>query len=139
VGNPNNQAGLRRIETAMELIYDWRKEDQEKDAPMRVFTPNLATQQYDAMSRWVAQQRQEPVAHTVDQASAQVWYVLIEPYGDAEPTTFANWYEQVSSRGVRVRHQRVGVLILETWMSTGRAAERALPEITDAELLSFER
>lgn len=139
VAEPNNQAGMKAIEQATARLYEWRKADKIEDVAFRVFTPNLATQQYDYMTRWVGKKMGQTLPRTVSHPDDQVWYVLIEPYGSNQKVVFDEWYSAVTQSGVRVRHQRVGILIIETWMTSGRAAELGLPPIEDQELVDWSR
>jgi hypothetical protein len=112
---PNNQGGLAKMIQATEKLYEWQQMDGQNPGTVKVFTPNIYTEQYDYLMYWYAHANHRPLFKTLRYDSDQVWYVLLERKAQAEPAILKPWYQTVTVGGHKTREEQIGVLTLETW------------------------
>lgn len=114
--HPDNQAGLQQVEQSLQTILDWQQADQYSDDVLRIFTPNLSTEQYDFVLHFLAKKNQIAVPRTVRQDDDQRWYLLLENPNPDHPV-FRQWYQQATDdqEAVLVRQKKSGAHILEVW------------------------
>ena len=130
----HNEGGLRNTHQALAQIYDWRTQDQHQDkSGLYMYTSSFKTEQYDYLNQWYAQAHGEPQMHAAP-TDRNVWYLLIEPDNFAAEQRFIPWYQEVTDGGVRIRSQKQGQLILETYANRDIGAEMgylAIPPVED--------
>jgi hypothetical protein len=117
VGNPPQNSGLKFMIQAVDQVYAWRSEDQASRSAILVFTPNIYTEHHDYILDWRAKQQGLPVSTTVLQGNEDVWYLLIENWGEYKSPIFPDWYKKATLNGELKRREQVGSLTLETWQS----------------------
>ncbi len=111
----DNRAGLLRMEQAVSLVFHWSDLDQINQPLVRIFTPNLQTEQYDFLFRWQARRLGQPIPLTVRTGQEAKWYVFTEPDYQIPEKRFVPWYRNATAGGYLWRHEQIGVLTLETW------------------------
>lgn len=123
--SPNNQAGLKVIDTAVQTTLTNQANDKAhveslgKTAPQSsiiTFTPNFSTAQYDFVTDWKVRQKLFPPPHTELRENDKIVYLIIEPDREIPEARFVPWYEKVTANRILVAKQQVGVLSVETWM-----------------------
>jgi hypothetical protein len=112
---PHNDAGLAKMLDAVSQIYEWQKEDKISQATVRVYTPNVYTEQYDYLLGWYARSNQLQNPQTVFNGTEKTWYLLLESKDHAQKVFFDPWYAAATKDGKMVRQKQIGVLTLETW------------------------
>ncbi len=115
IANPDNNAGLYKMVTAVGEVYQWQKEDGVPQSTVRIFTANVYTEQYDYLFQWYAKAHHIPVPLTTRSGNEKVWYLVMESKDAAYKVFFVPWYQSATAGGILVRHDQVGVLTLETW------------------------
>ncbi len=129
-----NQGGLKNSELALAQLYQWQAQDQHQDkSGLYIYTSSFKTEQYDYLNHWYSQSHQLPLMQAAP-ADRNVWYVLIEPDSFAAEQRFIPWYEEVTAGGVRIRSQKQGNLIVETYANRDVGAEMgylAIPPVED--------
>ncbi len=113
--NPENNAGLAKMEAAINKVYDWQQEDNVSQATIRTYTANIYTEQYDYLYQWIAQQRHVTAPRTVSSPTDKIWYIIIESRDTVPKIFFDPWYTEATKGGTLVRQEKIGVLTLETW------------------------
>lgn len=133
---PDNEAGLRTITTANSKILDYQIADQQSialttnstyDSVVMTFTPNYLTAQYDFSMQWLAKMRNLPIPDTQLQVEDEIVYIIVEPDREIPEKRFSPWYQRVSENRVRIRKEKVGILLLETWVLSDFALQNKLP------------
>lgn len=133
---PDNEAGLRTIVNANQKVLNYQIADQQiialtsksnYSSSVLTFTPNYLTAQYDFSMQWLAKKQNLPIPNTQLQASDQLVYLIVEPDREIPEKRFLPWYQKVSENRVRLRKEKVGVLLLETWANADFALHNQLP------------
>lgn len=117
-----NNAGLKKMNQAVDQVYDWMATDQQSPGVVRIFTPNTNTEHYDFLFKWQAQVKQQPVPLTIASPTTEYWYLLIEPDHQIPEKRLVPWYQTATAGGQLIRQKQVGVLTLETWQRVATAA-----------------
>lgn len=122
---PENNAGLRVIDIAMETVIGWQQADisavaasgsAKFSSSITTYTPNFLTEQYDFVMQWKMRQKNLPVPYTVARSDDALVYTIIEPDWQIPEVRFKPWYEKVSDGRVLLRRKKVGILWIETWV-----------------------
>ncbi len=126
---PDNNAGLKVMEQAVSQMFRWSKSDKESQAMFGIYVPNVMTEHYDYLVRWYAKtQAKVEIPTTVRKDNDLAWYLLIEPDREMPERSFIPWYKRATDKGILVRRELVGDLIIETWMTPEFAVERGFRE-----------
>ncbi len=123
---PHNDASMRVIDQATELVLDWEAHDRQRIESARpdllpytsatvTYTPNVYTAQYDYFLHWRSSEREQRVPNTQLQDEHALVYAIIEPDRELPERSFIPWYQRVTAERVLVRRVHMGVLVLETW------------------------
>ncbi len=115
VWSPDNNAGLKKIYTAVEKLYAWSNEDQANPRVIRTYTANILTEQYDYVIGWYARKHDLQIPLTTQTGNEEEWYLLIERKDQAPKIFFEPWYTTATQSGVQTREEEVGVLTIESW------------------------
>jgi hypothetical protein len=110
-----NNAGLGKIVSASEKIYQWAEQDNQPGPTVRVYTSNILTEQYDYVLNWYARSHYFQLPNTVRSGNEKRWYIMVESKAAAAPIFFQPWYYEATKGGHQVREEQVGVMTLETW------------------------
>ncbi len=118
VFRPENNAGLAKMVSATERIYEWHAQDfADQSSPwvVKTYTANVYTEQYDYLLGWYGRSHHVKPPQTVLDGKENIWYLIIQSRDQATPFFFIPWYETATKGGHRTRQEQIGVLTLETW------------------------
>ncbi len=133
---PDNQAGLKTIDLANLKTLNYYVADRENiitasrsalQSTVLTFTPNYLTAQYDFVMQWRAKSQNLPIPNTQIHDDDSLVYIIVEPDKEIPEQRFAPWYAKVQNGRLRLRSEKVGVLLLETWINKELAAQSNLP------------
>jgi len=113
--HPVNNAGLYKMEQAVQRLYDWSLIDQPPQSVFRIYTPNMATSSYDYLVWWLSKTKGYTHPSTVQSPSDTVHYVMYEPDEMIREKRFLPWYKDATLGMQMTRQEKVGILTLETW------------------------
>lgn len=134
--NTNNEAGLKSIDLAVQTTLGYFNGDRlyllnttpdPISSTVLTFTPNYLTAQYDFTMEWRAKKQTLPIPNTQIQPEDDIVYVIMEPDREIPEKRFIPWYQRVTEGRVRIRKEKIGILILETWMKPALATINNLP------------
>lgn len=112
---PQNNAGLRAMQQAVEKLYEWSDLDDPDQVVFRIYTPNLATENYDYLTTWISESQDRPHPSTVASEDDQYRYMLYEPDYHNRSDRFLPWLEESTQGYEQLRSEQIGVLTVETW------------------------
>lgn len=121
----NNEVGLKSIDLAVRTTLNYYNNDRlyllnttpdPISSTVLTFTPNYLTAQYDFTMEWRAKKNSMPIPNTQVQIEDDIVYVIMEPDREIPEKRFIPWYQRVTEGRVRIRKEKIGILILETWM-----------------------
>lgn len=114
-----NNGGLKVMLQAVEKFYTWRSQDDQDPGVLRIYTPNLHTENYDYLVEWWGNNNQEKLPLTVLSANDTVRYVLREPEEHVYEARFLPWYQETTTGFTLINEEKIGVLTLERWKRIG--------------------
>ena len=132
---PDNEAGLRTILSANRKVLDYQIADQQAVAlttgtsyssSVLTFTPNYLTAQYDFAMQWLAKELNLPIPNTELRPTDQMVYIIVEPDREIPEKRFLPWYQKITENRVRLRKEKIGILLLETWANADFALQNQL-------------
>jgi hypothetical protein len=112
---PQNNAGLKVMEQSIARLFEWSKSDNTNQAVFRIYTRNLATENYDYLIWWYAKEHSLPHPLTVVSATDTYRYILFEPDEHTFAERFMPWYTTATFGMEKVRGETHGILGLETY------------------------
>lgn len=133
---PDNEAGLRTIELANNKTLYYQLIDQQQMAlasssaytsSVLTFTPNYLTAQYDFDMQWQTTISNLPVPNTQVRDDDKFVYIIVEPDREIPEKRFLPWYQKITNNRVRIRKEKIGILLLETWVDQDFALQNKLP------------
>ena len=112
---PINNAGLHKLEQAVDQLYTWNKQSSGPTA-MLVFTPAYQNEQYDYLISWKAKSKQVSQPPSIRQGNETNWFVLMEKNdSDISKFRFNEWYPLATAGGMLKERKQIGILELEWW------------------------
>jgi hypothetical protein len=136
IAAPDNQAGLKVIDSANLKTLNYYVTDRENiitasrsalQSTVLTFTPNYLTAQYDFVMQWRAKSQNLPIPNTQIHDDDSLVYIIVEPDKEIPEKRFAPWYAKVQNGRLRLRSEKVGVLLLETWINKELATQSNVP------------
>ena len=133
---PDNNAGLKTINLANSKTLQYQIDDKNQlflatdsayTSSVITFTPNYLTAQYDFDMQWQAKLKNLPIPNTQIKEEDKFIYIIVEPDREIPEKRFAPWYKKVTQNRVLIRKEKVGILLLETWVDSKLALENKLP------------
>jgi hypothetical protein len=122
VWEADGQGALWKMDQAVERLLSWTEADQQAQPTIKVFTPNVYTEQYDYIMWWRTQRLGRPTPLTVRNGKEQQWYLLLESTRSAEKKIYGDWYREATTGGKLVRQEIVGAMVLEKYEAVSTPA-----------------
>jgi hypothetical protein len=114
---PNNQAGLYKMEQAIDQLYSWQAQTADQSASFLVYTPSWQTEHYDYLIAWKAGHYNLGVPSSQRTHQEKEWFLMMEEEKTLYEKRFEPWYRNATAGGQLKERRTVGVLTLEWWQA----------------------
>jgi hypothetical protein len=112
---PQNNAGLKKMETAVARLFEWVERDNPSQPVFRIYTRNLSTEQYDYLIWWYTGTNNLSSPLTIEGEADDVRYILAEPDEHTYQDRFLPWYTRATDGFTLTRSEQIGILQVESW------------------------